>query len=141
MVSIHRILSHGFFKWHKFNCGGIILNKEFVLTAAHCLVIPGHTNNPVKKNWLKPEKIKIISNSTVQRHGASPDQIFHIVDRIFLHPRYVSTGCNSELCRLSFSWISTVYFKIWVWKLARITLRSYTMTRLKHETFAQLQSQ
>ena len=52
-----------------------------------------------------------------------------------------NTGWNSKLCRLSFSWISTARFKIWIWKLVQIILWSYPMTWLKHETLTQLQSQ
>ena len=45
---------------------------------------------------------------------------------------FVNTGWNSELCRLSISWILTACFWIRIWKLAQIIIRSYSLTKSKH---------
>ena len=43
------------------------------------------------------------------------------------------TGCHSELCRFSFSWISTACFNLLIWKLVQMISSTYPMLELKHK--------
>ena len=105
-------------KWYQVSCGNIFSDndKECKMQKYFC--------NWKASSWKQQnnsfERTKVLNNMT---------------------DYHSTTGWSSELCWLSFCWISTACFKIWVWKLTQIILWSYPTTWLKNETLTQLQSQ
>src|ERR687890_241927 len=66
-------------------CGGTLIDKDSVLTAAHCLVNP------------KPDKLQVVVGRTVlnQHRGQ-----LRSVSRRFIHPRYNGNGYDAAVLKL-----------------------------------------
>ena len=67
-------------------CGGTLIDKDSVLTAAHCLVNP------------KPDKLQVVVGRTAldQNRGQ-----LRSVSRRFIHPRYNGNGYDAAVLKLS----------------------------------------
>jgi secreted trypsin-like serine protease len=67
-------------------CGGTLIDKDSVLTAAHCLVNP------------KPDKLEVVVGRTALNQHRGQLQS---VSRRFIHPRYSRNGYDAAVLKLS----------------------------------------
>src|SRR5215208_4826839 len=69
-------------------CGGTLIDKDSVLTAAHCLVNP------------KPDKLEVVVGRTaLNQNGGQPRSVSHR----FIHPRYNGNGYGYDAAILKLS--------------------------------------
>src|SRR5215211_3109024 len=66
-------------------CGGTLIDKDSVLTAAHCLVNP------------KPDKLQVVVGRTVLNKNRGQ---LRSVSRRFIHPRYNGNGYDAAVLKL-----------------------------------------
>jgi secreted trypsin-like serine protease len=67
-------------------CGGTLIDKDSVLTAAHCLVNP------------KPGKLQVVVGRTALKQNRGQ---LRSVSRRFIHPRYNGNGYDAAVLKLS----------------------------------------
>ena len=67
-------------------CGGTLIDKDSVLTAAHCLVNP------------KPDKLQVVIGRTALTQNRGQ---LRSVSRRFIHPRYNRNGYDAAVLKLS----------------------------------------
>ncbi|XP_051742267.1 trypsin [Ctenopharyngodon idella] len=93
-ASLHRISSGSHF------CGGSLINKDWVLSAAHCFQSTTASN------------IKIYLGRQ-QQSGSNPNEISRTVTQVITHPSYSTTTQNNDiaLLRLSSSVTFTNYIR------------------------------
>jgi secreted trypsin-like serine protease len=66
-------------------CGGTLIDKDSVLSAAHCLVNP------------KPDKLQVVVGRTALNHNRGQ---LRSVSRRFIHPRYKGNGYDAAVLKL-----------------------------------------
>ena len=66
-------------------CGGTLIDKDSVLTAAHCLVNP------------KPDKLQVVVGRTALNQNRGQ---LRSVSRRFIHPRYLGNGYDAAVLKL-----------------------------------------
>uniref|UniRef100_A0A182YEY1 Uncharacterized protein n=1 Tax=Anopheles stephensi TaxID=30069 RepID=A0A182YEY1_ANOST len=90
-VAVYQLIRNGSFVYH---CGGAILNRSVVVTAAHC----------VSNNRLHPNRFIVHAGDWDRRH--TQERLPHqerTVHRIVIHPNYYSGALFNDIALLFFS--------------------------------------
>uniref|UniRef100_A0A182S6P0 Peptidase S1 domain-containing protein n=1 Tax=Anopheles maculatus TaxID=74869 RepID=A0A182S6P0_9DIPT len=90
-VAVYQLIRNGSFVYH---CGGAILNRSVVVTAAHC----------VSNNRMHPNRFIVYAGDWDRRH--TQERLPHqerTVNRIVIHPSYYSGALFNDIALLFFN--------------------------------------